>query len=57
LTEWVYRIKNEPDENIRYKARLVVKRYSKKEGIYYKEIFSPSVKLTTIRIVLSLVAA
>ena len=55
--KWVYRIKEEHDENKRYKARLVVKGFQQKEGVYYNEIFSPVVKLTTIRLVLKIIAA
>jgi len=55
LNKWVYRIKKEPDGNTKYKAQLVVKGFSQKEGIDYNEIFSPVVKLTPIRVVLSFV--
>ena len=55
--KWVYRIKNEHDDNKRYKTRLVVKGFQQKEGIDFTEIFSPIVKMSTIRLVLGMVAA
>jgi hypothetical protein len=45
-----YRGKNQ------YKARLVVNGFAQKKGIYFDEIFSPVVKMTSIRTILSLVA-
>ena len=53
--KWVYRIKNEHDGSKRYKARLVVKGFQQNEGIEHTEIFSPIVKMSTIRLVLGMV--
>uniref|UniRef100_A0A7N2LJ68 Retrovirus-related Pol polyprotein from transposon TNT 1-94 n=1 Tax=Quercus lobata TaxID=97700 RepID=A0A7N2LJ68_QUELO len=55
--KWVYRIKNEHDGSKRYKARLVIKGFQQKEGIDYTEIFSLVMKMSTIRLVLGMVAA
>ncbi|KAE8731332.1 Detected protein of unknown function [Hibiscus syriacus] len=55
--KWIYRIKEEHDGRKRYKARFVVKGFQQKECIDYNEIFSPVVKLSTIRLVLKIVAA
>ena len=43
-------------EWIRYKARIVAKGYSQKEGVDFNEIFSPVVRHTSIRVLLAIVA-
>ncbi|KAH9705857.1 hypothetical protein KPL70_012031 [Citrus sinensis] len=55
--KWVYKIKRDGNDQVeRYRARLVVKGYAQKEGIDFNEIFSPMVRLTTVRIVLAMCA-
>ena len=48
-------LKGEHGGNKRYKVRLVVKVFAKKNGIDFDEIFSLVVKMTSIRNILSLV--
>ena len=53
--KWVYRLKEEDGGKIQYKARLIINGFAQNNGIDFDEIFSPVVKTTSIRTILSLV--
>nr|KYP66486.1 Retrovirus-related Pol polyprotein from transposon TNT 1-94 [Cajanus cajan] len=55
--KWVFKLKKDGDKLVRHKARLVVKGFSQKQGIDFEEIFSPVVKMCSIRVILGLVAS
>lgn len=57
-SRWVFKTKLNSDHSIdKYKARLAAKGYSYLEGIDFEETFSPIVKATTIRVMLSIVVS
>ncbi|MCO5577560.1 hypothetical protein L7F22_031391 [Adiantum nelumboides] len=54
---WVYKKKfTSSDPNPKYKPKLVAKGFKQKKGVNFDEIFSPVVKMTTLRTILDLVA-
>ncbi|GJW39530.1 retrovirus-related pol polyprotein from transposon TNT 1-94 [Tanacetum coccineum] len=54
---WMFRVKEEQDGMKRYKARLVVKSFQQIHRVDYNKIFSLVVKMTTLELVLSIIAS
>ena len=56
--KWIFKQKQGATENelVRFKARLVDRGYTKREGIDYTEVFSLVLKHTSIRVLMSIVA-
>lgn len=53
--KWVFKVKNDAAGNfVRYKARLVARGFTQKEGIDFHDTYSPVVRHSTIRILFSL---
>lgn len=56
-TRWVFKIKRDENGKIsRYRARLVAQGYSQKYGEDYDEVFAPTARITTFRMLLSIAA-
>jgi hypothetical protein len=57
-SKWVYKIKHAADESVdKYKARLMAREFSQKEGEDYDETFAPVARYTSIRAIISLVTS
>jgi hypothetical protein len=55
---WVYKTKRDASGGIaKYKARIVAQGYSQIEGVDYDETFSPVARLTSLRLLMAVVAS
>jgi hypothetical protein len=56
--KWVFRHKKREDGSLeRYKARWVIRDFAQRPGVDYGETFSPVIKLTMIRAVLTITSS
>ncbi|XP_073153942.1 uncharacterized protein [Henckelia pumila] len=55
--KWIFKRKMKSDGTIeKYKARMVIKGYHKREGLDYFDTYSPVTRITSIRVILSIAA-
>ena len=56
-SKWVFKVKRRPDKTIqKLKARLVAMGYAQVQGVDYQEVFAPTLRLETLRLICSLLA-
>ena len=56
--KWIFRTKYDQNGNVdRYKGRLVVKGFSQKSDVDYEETYSPIMRLTTLRVLVTWAAS
>ena len=55
--KWIFKKKMKADGSIdKYKARLVVKGYNKKNGLDYFDTYSPVTRISSIRMLIAIIA-
>ncbi|CAI7911350.1 unnamed protein product, partial [Closterium sp. NIES-54] len=53
---WIFRVKRPPGSPPAFKARYVARGFSQREGVEYFQTFSPTPKITTLRVLLHVAA-
>ncbi|CAI7813605.1 unnamed protein product [Closterium sp. NIES-54] len=53
---WIFRVKQPPGSPPAFKARYVARGFSHRQGVDYFQTFSPTLKMTTLRVLLHVVA-
>ncbi|CAI7854820.1 unnamed protein product [Closterium sp. NIES-54] len=53
---WIFRVKRQPGSPPAFKARYVARGFSQRQGVDYFQTFSPTPKMTTLQVLLHVVA-
>ncbi|CAI7887727.1 unnamed protein product, partial [Closterium sp. NIES-53] len=53
---WLYKVKWPPGAPPVFKARYVVRGFNQREGVYFFQTFAPTLKMTTLRVLLHIAA-
>jgi len=53
ISKWVFKTKELPGGGIRYKARLVIRRFEQQAGVDFDETFAPVAKLQSLHLSVS----
>ncbi|CAI7753188.1 unnamed protein product [Closterium sp. NIES-53] len=53
---WIFRVKRSPGSPPVFKARYVARGFSQRQGVHYFQTFSPTPKMTTLRVLLHVAA-
>ncbi|CAI7915085.1 unnamed protein product [Closterium sp. NIES-54] len=53
---WIFRVKRPPGSPPAFKASYVARRFSQRQGVHYFQTFSPTLKMTNLRVLLHVAA-